>query len=312
MHHARVLVAGTLAAFAMLLAAASSAFAAEFAATVTPGSVTDVAAVTYTVTLTNTSHANPPLNAAIVQPPAGFTLTATSRPSGSGNAVLRSGQVVLRGLSLHPGQSESVAITASDFGTCGPASWNIHAFASSLRGRRLSLDSVPVTTVDCGMLTTQTCPAGGACSPATVKTSDSTVDVTTGPGTDSGTVTLSVDPGTRPTCQDYEPRDTHWYGVFESTGERSKTITETLFDTSTNGLQVCFAAPYEFETATDQNAPPGPLPDGTHGFVGLLETCEPGPESPEACVQSIVPSEDGAVITIRIDGGLDGDPWFGP
>jgi hypothetical protein len=54
------------------------------------------------------------------------------------------------------------------------------------------------------------------------------------------------------------------------------------------------------------------LPDVSQGFVGLLERCESEPEPPEACVQTIVPSGRNAIITVKIDGGLPGDPWIGP
>jgi hypothetical protein len=99
------------------------------------------------------------------------------------------------------------------------------------------------------------------------------------------------------------------YSYFESTSTRAKMITYTIKNVSPTGVQYCFGAPYEFETLGDHPAPPGTLPDGSPGFIGLLEHCESFSEGPEACVQSIVASGPNTVLTVRIDAGLPGDPW---
>ena len=155
--------------------------------------------------------------------------------------------------------------------------------------------------------TTTTCPQGQACS-TSLSTSVSTFQVTANPGP-AGTLSESVDVGTPLTCAGYAARDPNWFGFVESTGNRSKLITYTLDNTGPAGVEFCFGAPYEFETPGDHPAPPGTLPDGTSGFVGLLERCESFSEPPEACVKSIVADGPNTVVTVRIDAGLPGDPW---
>ncbi len=155
--------------------------------------------------------------------------------------------------------------------------------------------------------TTTTCQQGESCS-TSLSTSASTFQVTANPGPAS-TLNESVDVGTALTCSNYQARDPNWYGFVESTSDRSKLITYTINNTSPAGVQFCFGAPYEFEMPGDENAPRGTLPDGSSGFVGLLEHCESFPEPPEACVQSIVADGPNTVISVRIDAGLEGDPW---
>ena len=168
----RHLFVGILVACATLAATASAALAkGNYTATVSPGSVALGASTTFAVTLTNTSKANP-LNAAIVQPPRGFVVTAVSRPSPSGNSTLSNGRVVLKGLSLHAGETESVAVTATTPGSCGQSSWNVEAFKSSLQGQRLTLDranSSLTTTVSCGRTVSTDCPPGRTCSTTLVR-----------------------------------------------------------------------------------------------------------------------------------------------
>jgi hypothetical protein len=173
----------------------------------------------------------------------------------------------------------------------------------------------------------QSCP-GGACT-ATLSSppgsTTSSITVTTTPPSvllAGGTLTLSVDQGTKPVCSSlaggtYAGKDQNFYGVLYTpdpgTPEVAKTITYTIFNTGTvPGIQLCFAAPYPFELADNSffapPPPPATLPDGTAGYVGLLVNCakatQPGP-----CQTSTVQNNN-TVLTINIPAGESGDPWF--
>lgn len=296
----------------------------DYTATISPGSVAPGASTRFTVTLTNTSKANP-LNAAIVLPPPGFAVTAVSRPSPSGNSSVSNGQVVLQGVSLHAGETETVEITATSPQSCKRVSWSTQAFKSSLQGVQLSLgrrDSSLATTVSCDSIITEPCAAKAACSPATVTTPTSSFTVSTGVGSSAGSLSASVNPGKPLVCGGYEGIDLNWYGFFESTFERDKTVTITVKDTwsLTYGVHLCFGAPYAFETLGDHPAPAGTLPDGSDGFVGLLEMCDNERErTPDPCVQSITTVRDKSVksgfdtvVIATIPAELTGDPFVHP
>ena len=315
------LAVSALFACVVLAATASAALASgDYTTTVSPGSVAPGGTNTYTVTLTSTSNTNP-LNAATVQPPPGFTVTSAAKPSAGGNSTVSNGQVVVKGISLHSGESASVAVTATAPQSCEQVPWSVQAFRSSLNGTQLSPDADGnslATTVSCLSIINEPCPAGSACTPATVTTPTSSFTVAAGPGPSTGTLTASVDPGNPLVCPGYEGIDSHWYGFFESTFQRDKTITYTVLNTSssTTGVEFCFGAPYEFETLGDHQAPSGTLPDGSTGFVGLLENCDNATESaPDPCVQSIMAVPDDSVdtgfdttVTVTIPAGLTGDP----
>lgn len=162
------------------------------------------------------------------------------------------------------------------------------------------------------------CQQGAPCA-ISLSTAASTLQVTSPSGTGSnnaGTLSGTVDADHALVCPGYTARDPNWYEVNESTDARAKTITYVLKNTKPAGVHVCFGASYSFEVLNDSEAPPATLPDGSSGYIGLLENCESYPEGPEACVQSIVgvrdasaPCKEDTVATIRIDAGLSGDPW---
>lgn len=153
----------------------------------------------------------------------------------------------------------------------------------------------------------------------------SSITVTTTPTAGaSGTLNLSVDDGTKPACNTlaggtYQGADQNFYGVLYTpdpgTPQVAKTATYTIFNTgSVPGLHLCFAAPYPFELLDNSTfapppaPPPGTLPDGSPGYVGLLVNCAnatiPGP-----CQTSTVVGSD-TVFTINIPAGEPGDPYF--
>src|SRR5262249_51578641 len=103
-----------------------------------------------------------------------------------------------------------------------------------------------------------------------------------------------------------------------SQSDRSKTVTWTVNDVSPEGFQVCFGAPYEFQsinpyTGATGPAPEGMLPDGSKGFVGVLNSCDEFDEGQlTPCVEVILRTETGGVQAIvNIPAGNEGDPWMG-
>ena len=179
--------------------------------------------------------------------------------------------------------------------------------------------------------TVASCPANTTCS-QTLSTPNSSITVDVGSGPEDAFLTESVNVGTPmdgddsnsdrdPGCADYTPPpgSVDWYEFVVSQSDRSKTITWTVNNASTDGFEVCFGAPYEFD-AVDQytgevgQAPAGTLPDGSRGFVGILPRCNPDVEvltEPCAVIQPADRDEGGVIATVRIPAGLQGDPWMG-
>ena len=182
------------------------------------------------------------------------------------------------------------------------------------------------------------CTTGTDCTDTITSGSGSLVVDIPNPGTDA-TLTESVDVGTPmdgpgsdpkadPGCANYTPpaASADWYEFVEHPADNrtfdAKTVTWTVNGTTSDGFQVCFGAPYDFPTGFDANgapieAPPGTLPDGTQGFVGLLpQPCgqgEIGIPPPCATVTTTtdaagVPS---AVAVVQIPAGEQGDPMMG-
>ena len=151
----RNLAVSTAAACAVLAASASAAFAWSYTAVVSPPSVASGSSTTFNVALTNTSGGNP-LNSAIIRPPGRFDLTgAALTPGESGTVELDPKRVVLRGLSLAPGQSANVSVTATAPSKCKTFNWHTHAFSKGLQSQELDLNSWSslTTTVTCATAT---------------------------------------------------------------------------------------------------------------------------------------------------------------
>jgi hypothetical protein len=332
-----VVICAALAATA--LAGSSAGSAPDYTATVTLSSVGPGSSAMFNATLTSKSDVNP-VNAATIAAPQGFTITAVSLAGPSGNATVstQNGQVVVKGLSLKTGQSASLSITASTPTSCGPFTWTVRAFKSALQDRNaLQPDPTLVQTTGLSSPCTTPCSSNGpACTAALSSPPDSptpsSIQVTTTPAAAAGTLTLSVNQGTKPVCgtlagTPYVGPEQNFYGVIYTpdagTPFVAKTITYTLFNTgNVSGIHLCFAAPYPFELLDDSTpaSPNGTLPDGSPGFVGLLENCEPveeaGESAPEPCQTSATVADNGVstgfdtVFTITIPAGEPGDPWF--
>lgn len=163
------------------------------------------------------------------------------------------------------------------------------------------------------------CPADGCTS--TLSTANTSISLLVGAGTGDTFVTESVDVGTPQNdnegCARYEPRSPDWYEFIVGDSDRSKNVTWDVNDASSDGFQVCYGAPYEFQVLDPTTgelgpAPEGTLPDGTSGFVGLLASCEDIDGGNSPCIESISsPDEGGTRAIVDIPAGNDGDPWMG-
>lgn len=178
------------------------------------------------------------------------------------------------------------------------------------------------------------CPSGATCT-NTINSNSGSLQVDVGSGSTDAILTESVDVGTPmdgpgsdpeadPGCAGYTPPEASadWYEFVVQpadgkTFDRSKTVTWIVNGTTTDGFEVCFGAPYEFDAqGTDSGlAPAGTLPDGTEGFVGLLQPCsELTAGSP--CVLRLADGEDPinggprVVAEVSIPAGNAGDPWM--
>ena len=166
------------------------------------------------------------------------------------------------------------------------------------------------------------CTGGPGCETNVSADDTSDLDVLDSADT-GGTLTETVDYGTQLSCAgegagSYTGFDPNWYG-FSYTGSGDKTITYDLFNlrfSEDSGVEVCFGATESFEAASDDGrSVPGTLPDGTPGFIGLLDTCsdvESAP-TPQPCIESIGPistSTDisGTQITVDIPAAFGADP----
>jgi hypothetical protein len=316
----------------LVLTVAPSASAADkpYSLVISPGVVSGGTTITMTATFTNeTAHQR--LGAANLLPPAQFQVMSASMPppdtatlsSSCTVGTLTGPCVQLRNLALPPGQSVavtmSVKVPAATASCQAPTAytWSVQAkqannFNGSGNDLNLDLSKSSLTTaISCAVNTVTVCRQDESCS-TSLSTSVSTFQVTANPlpnSDNAGTLSESVNVGTPLRCVGYTARDPNWFEFVSSSINRSKVITYRIEYTNPKGVQVCFGAPYKFETLGDQNAPRGTLPDGAPGYVGLLEHCESFPEPPEACVQSIVGAGRDTVVTIRIDAGLPGDPW---
>jgi hypothetical protein len=155
------------------------------------------------------------------------------------------------------------------------------------------------------------CPQDKSCH-AQINTAVSDFGVTANPvvgAPNAATLSESVDVGTALRCSGYTQEDPNWWEFFVSSTNRTKTITNTLINPPPpkSGFQFCLGAPYDFVTNTGGRAPPGVLPDGTKGFIGLLPSCARFPAGP--CLKSVVTSGKNVILTVDIPAKLAGDPW---
>ena len=333
-----VAVCATLAATASVALATSS-----YRAVITPVSAPAGATTTFNVVLTNNTASNG-INSAMITPPKGFTLVGASSPQGT--VQLQPNKVIIRDLSLPLGVTMNLTVTATAPAQGGdPRDWKTQAFSNGPGSAGVFLDdrtSMVTTPVTNPQTITSDCPAAG-CSPPPLSTPSTSFSMQVGSGSTDATVTESVDtgtpmdgPGSPPEntgCASYTPQSPDWYGFDVSAFDRSKTITFMVKNSDPSTFQLCFGAPYEFDVVGPDDtlvaAPPGTLPDGTPGFVGLLPPCpserifaktngdvtsDQSEEGPVFICANISADEGNPTTTdvsVFIPAGLDGDPWMG-
>lgn len=301
----------------------------EFKVTISPRYTTGGTQTTFVVTVQNMSSAGTMLRSVQVLPPTGFKVAqpAPTAPLRK-RTLVHKRTTTVRALSLKPGHPQEFPIKAiAPIPTkCGGRTlerWTSHAFEGSTpSGVQLALqqaESKVGVIVVCPQ--TARCGDGGpACStpePTNISNYLATSDAA------SGTLVSGLDVGKRLTCAGYTSKDPNWYDSVLNGGPTSVSykIQYTLRGTSPSHVRVCFGVPYEFTTASGNNAPGGLLPNGNPGFIGLLPACPPAPTAVTGpCVASITPS---APYTNRVDsnvivqipalptGAPAGDPWFG-
>jgi hypothetical protein len=175
-----------------------------------------------------------------------------------------------------------------------------------------SATSRPFTEATAGT----TCPPGQTCT-LSADTTTSSFDMTSPPASTSNTLSITVDLGTALVCNDYPALDPNWFSFNTSSTSVGKVVTYTVLPTSASDTpstaQFCLGAPYDFATRAGNLAPPGTLPDGTSGFIGLLPDCGPSPVGP--CVDRRATTPDPSsptgfdiVLTVTFPAGLPGDP----
>lgn len=158
-------VVATALACATFGALASSALAwgdgdhDSYTANISPSSVLKDSSTTFDVALTNTSSPGSGLASALIAPPLGFRITHASLPTGArGRAYVIFNVVVLDGLSVPPGSTLDVAVTATAPDRCDTrfTQWFTWAHEGGFFGEDLRLDlanSSLTTSVTCDTAT---------------------------------------------------------------------------------------------------------------------------------------------------------------
>ena len=259
-----------------------------------------------------------------------------------GNTVNTTGTPVTIALASNPGNA-TLTGTLTQNTVNGVATFNDLKLDKPDNGYTLTATSSGVTSATSNSFDendqAKACTAGTDCTDTITSGSGSLgVDIPS-PGSNS-TLTLSTDVGTPMDGTGANPNDTgcarytpplgsaDWYEFVEqpaATTDRqiydAKTITWTVnnAENGDNNFEVCFGAPYDFQTGFDDAgapilAPQNPLPDGTIGFVGLLDTCSDlgDAQSSNPCVSNQVGVGDtGIQVTVAIPANEQGDPWVG-
>lgn len=298
-----------------------------FKVTIYPAYTTAGQSTTFEVKVANASAPGTMLQSVQLSPPPGFTL---SRPGP--NAPLRRKTLVqrrtlsLRQISLKPGSHVQFNVIATAPKRCGNTvrRWTSHAFQGATpSGPQLSLQSalsnVGVTVV---CPSTAVCGDGGPECSTNLPTSVSSYGVVS--NASAGTLRGTIDVGRRLTCGAYQFHDSNWYDSvvtppppgtpppIASVAPIVDTVSYTIKKTTTQGLDFCLGATYDFPTASGAQAPAAELPTGAAGFIGLLPMCTPAiPPCISNISQTYDPSGTGydAVMTVQIP--ESGDPWGG-
>jgi hypothetical protein len=299
----------------------------SFSVTISPGYATAGQSTTFQVTVANTSSDATRLGSVKVTPPAGFTPPQpTPWTPLRGKTTVQNRTLSLRGLTLKPGGTVRLSITATAPTKCGGRSvlqWSARAFQGKTgSGPRLALQSA-ASSQGVKIL----CPASAACGDGGPPCSTSlvTLDSTYAVVSDarSGTLRQTVNVGGRLVCGSYRFRDPNWYdSVVVPPASQTPTaaptpiidqVTYKIRNAKASGVGFCLGAAYDFTTASGRQAPAGTLPNGNPGFIGLLPRCS---ESKPPCIASVSQKRDAATKTgfdalLKIQIPETGDPWGG-
>jgi len=156
-----------------------------------------------------------------------------------------------------------------------------------------------------------TCSPGQSCETG-ASTPTSSMDLSTTPAAPT-TLSITVDPGTALQCAGYSAQDPNWYSFLSSSSASGKVVEYTVIPSHAGEVGFCLGAPYEFTTNTGAPAPPGTLPDGSSGFIGLLPRCTASSTGPCVDARTLTPdpnSPTGYDVTLKalFPAGLPGDP----
>jgi Domain of unknown function DUF11 len=296
----------------------------SFKVTISPEYTTAGQPTTFKVTVVNTSTQDTTLGSVKVTPPSGFTppQPAPGAPLRRKTKVQNRTLSVSR-LSLKPGGTAQLSITATAPTRCGRThrQWTAQGFEGTVgSGTQFALQSALSdlrVTVLCP--STAACGDGGPACSTNLITSNSTYAVVS--DAPAGTLRQTVNVGNRLVCGSYRFRDPNWYDslVVPPTSQTPTAtavsivdnVTYTIRNTRAKGVGFCLGAAYDFTTASGNQAPPGTLPNGNPGFIGLLPRCS---SSKPPCIARVSQKRDASVRTgfdtlMRIQIPENGDPW---
>lgn len=251
----------------------------------------------------------------------------------SGNPVDTSGVPITIAIGSDPGSSTLSGTVTEDTAANGVATFSNLALNNPQNNYTLTASSpgdTGATSATFDENNTQVpCAVAAPCTD-TLSTANSSLTVDVGSGSTAATLSESVDVGTpqngNPGCSWYTPPagSVDWY-EFDvqpadgKTYDRTKNVTWTVNNASYDGFEICYGAPYEFYSVTEdgdiEQAPAGTLPDGSSGYVGILAACNEIEDAAafSPCWTNIEPSVSytGVVANVQIPAGLPGDPAMG-
>lgn len=232
---------------------------------------------------------------------------------GNGNLDSYSSAPISMSLATNPG-SGTLSGTTTQTASSGVATFDDLSINQPGTGYELLASSAGITSATSSPFDETSagtnCSSNPSCQ-TTTSTSQSTLTVSSsGSG---NTLSITVDPGTPLTCSGYTSQDPNWYSFLSSQTSTGKVVTYTVVPSNTGEVDFCLGAPYDFITNQGTMAPPGTLPDGSSGYIGLLPECFQSSSGP--CVDSRTETPDsnsvtGYDVTLKVvfPAGLPGDP----
>jgi hypothetical protein len=298
--------------------------AQSFKVTISPKYTTAGQPTTFHVTVANTSTQATTLGSVNLTSPTGFTPPhPTPGTPLRTKTTVRNRTLSLHRLSLNPGDTAQISITATAPDKCGRTRlhWSSQAFTGTTgSGPQLTLESdLSDTQVIVLCPSTALCGDGGPPCSTSLVTSNSTYAVISDAA--SGTLRQTVNVGGQLRCGAHRFRDPNWYDsvVNPAAGAPPSAtvppivdqVTYKIRNATSKGIGFCLGAGYDFATASGGQAPASTLPNGNPGFIGLLPLCAGGKPP---CISSISQQRDPStkarhdvLMTIRIP--ESGDPW---